>query len=76
MPLIELTKRVQNFTHHAHRHHFFIFFVIAVDAPGQAQGRDTATFSGKKTRALAYTLQNGPFPAFFSSAAHRIDKTE
>ena len=48
------------FPHHGSPCNFF--FVISVDAPRRALGRNSATFSWRKRRAPACTLQNGPFP--------------
>ena len=68
VPLKKMTKRCK--TSRIPRTDTTSFFVIAADAPRQARGRDTATFSSKKRRAPASTRQNGPFCAFPYSHRH------
>ena len=50
-------------------------WVAVGEASEASRDADTATFSSKKRRAPASTLQNGPFSSIFSSAAKKNDQT-
>ena len=61
-----------NFTHRAYRHH--LFFVIAVDAPRRAQGRQTAVFFVKEhTRSGVYFTKRA-FCSIFLVPLKRLAK--
>ena len=56
VPLKKMTKRCE--TPRITRTDKTSFFVIAVDAPRRARGRQTATFVPRKRRATAFVFQN------------------
>ena len=53
----------------------FFFFVISVDAPRRALGRDELFFSARNRTGPAFVLQNEPFQDFVVILAQNNDQT-